>query len=76
MFEETFFNTGELKLRVMRGKSNKSPLLFLHGLGETWRAYKRMMSDLAPDWDTYAIDFRGHGKSDRAETYYMVDYIG
>ncbi|MCG3218210.1 MAG: alpha/beta hydrolase, partial [Candidatus Heimdallarchaeota archaeon] len=37
--------------------------------------FERMMPDLAADWDTYAIDFRGHGKSDRAETYYFSDYM-
>lgn len=50
------------------------PLLAIHGhLGEgaNWAPLARA---LAPEWRVFAIDQRGHGDSDRAETYRPADY--
>lgn len=50
------------------------PLLAVHGhLGEG-AVWAPLAEALAPEWRVIAIDQRGHGDSDRAESYRPVDY--
>jgi len=50
------------------------PLLAIHGhLGEG-AMWAPLAEALAPEWRVIAVDQRGHGDSDRAESYRPVDY--
>ena len=42
-----------------------SPIVLLHGNGEDHTIFDVMTKRLAKDYTVYAIDSRGHGKSDR-----------
>jgi pimeloyl-ACP methyl ester carboxylesterase len=51
------------------------PLLLLHGLGDSWRAFARVAPLLAVQRPVYALDLRGHGRSDKpASGYTVADY--
>src|SRR5687768_11702957 len=51
---------------VEAGNPKGRPLLFIHGLSQSWRAWSRQMfSDLADDFRLVAMDMRGHGLSDK-----------
>lgn len=45
------------------------PLVLLHGLGERASSWDPVRDAFAARFTTYAVDFRGHGGSDRAEAY-------
>ncbi|MEX6633130.1 alpha/beta fold hydrolase [Hyphococcus lacteus] len=42
----------------------KPPLLFCHATGFCASTYKQMLGQLSDQFDVYAIDLRGHGKTD------------
>ena len=51
------------------GAPQSPPVVLLHGLGETSADWDRISSALAVNRAVYAMDLRGHGKSDRTEAY-------
>jgi pimeloyl-ACP methyl ester carboxylesterase len=56
------------------GRPDGPPLLFLHGLGlsrDTWEEGVKRLTDRYQVW---TLDFRGHGHSDRAESYDLEGY--
>jgi pimeloyl-ACP methyl ester carboxylesterase len=58
--------------------SSDSPngILFLHGVTRNWRTFYPLFSELNNECQLTAIDFRGHGKSERTPGSYLVtDYI-
>lgn len=51
------------------------PLLMLHGVTRRWQSFLRVADSLAVRYQLHALDFRGHGKSDRTPGQYrVVDY--
>jgi pimeloyl-ACP methyl ester carboxylesterase len=51
------------------GAPQSPPVVLLHALGETSANWDRIASALAVDHAVYALDLRGHGNSDRTDTY-------
>lgn len=49
------------------------PLLLLHGITDNARTYEPLMAGLDSRFHVYALDFRGHGRSDKPETRYDTD---
>lgn len=55
--------------------SQSAPVLFLiHGVTRRWRDWEPIIPFLSPHWIIFAIDQRGHGQSDRADSYFVLDY--
>ncbi|PYC63042.1 alpha/beta hydrolase [Micromonospora arborensis] len=52
-----------------------TPLLALHGHYNEASAWAPLAEALAPQWRVIALDQRGHGESDRAESYERDDYV-
>lgn len=53
-----------MAVRVFEGHGSGPPLLLLHGLGATGRAYRRLVRDLAPEVGAIVVpDYPGHGRS-------------
>ena len=50
------------------------PLLCLHGVTRGWQSFLPLIPTLALRWQVYALDHRGHGKSERAKGYFAIDY--
>ena len=64
---ERTFDTGELKLHVLEGERNGTPLLLLHGATGCADDWQPLQALLEPHWHIFAVDLRGHGRSDRAQ---------
>jgi pimeloyl-ACP methyl ester carboxylesterase len=65
--------SGKLSLTV--GPATGPPLLLLHGVLRKSADFFPLLAPFAPRWQTYGLDFRGHGKSDRGDAYRVVDYV-
>lgn len=66
---------GSLRLAAsLHGRSDAPPLLFLHGLGLSRDTWEEGATRLMDRYQVWTLDFRGHGHSDRAETYDLVGY--
>jgi pimeloyl-ACP methyl ester carboxylesterase len=49
--------------------------MFLHGISRAARDFAPFWGALSERWELLALDQRGHGKSDRADSYYVRDYV-
>jgi non-heme chloroperoxidase len=58
---------GGVRLHVVEtGNTRGRPILFVHGISQSWLAWRRQMySDLASDYRLVALDLRGHGQSEK-----------
>jgi pimeloyl-ACP methyl ester carboxylesterase len=76
MFEEEKVDVGSLSINVGSGPANGPPLVLLHGVTRSWQDFAPVLASLSTRWHVHAIDFRGHGESDRAAGGYRVmDYV-
>ena len=77
MFVEQLLDTGEVALNVARGPDHGTPLVLLHGVLRRWNDYAPVLAPLAARWQLNVVDFRGHGRSQRAADggYLVVDYV-
>jgi pimeloyl-ACP methyl ester carboxylesterase len=74
MLTEKRFDTG-LTINYAEGPANGSPLVLLHGGTARWQELNPLINELEHHWHVYACDQRGHGKSDRAAAYRVVDFV-
>lgn len=70
--------TGGLKLQYAeQGSFTGTPVIFLHGLSDSWHSYESVFSFLPDNIHAFAISQRGHGDSDRPLTGYTPnDFAG
>lgn len=68
-------NLGPLNINCAESPSTGKPLLLLHGWTARWQEFLPIIPELEKNWHLYAPDFRGHGKSDRAKSYRIQDYM-
>jgi pimeloyl-ACP methyl ester carboxylesterase len=63
---------GGVQLHVVEaGNPGGPPILFVHGLSQSWLSWSRQLdSDLANDCRLVAMDLRGHGLSDKPRDAY------
>jgi 3-oxoadipate enol-lactonase len=54
------------------GPASAPPLLLLHALGENSADWDQVAAALADSWHVYALDLRGHGRSDWPGTYTLA----
>lgn len=58
---------------VATGKGD--PLLFLHGLGGSWKDWTANLPFFPSSYQAMAIDFPGFGNSDKPETDYSIEWL-
>lgn len=65
--EEQFIqlNTGVKLEYVEKGDVTGVPVIFLHGLSDSWHSFESMLPHLPASVHAYAISQRGHGDSER-----------
>jgi pimeloyl-ACP methyl ester carboxylesterase len=51
------------------------PLLFLHGLGGSWKDWAGNLESFRPSYQVMALDFPGFGDSDKPEVDYSIDWL-
>jgi len=70
--QEHSLRIGERTLNYAVGPENGLPLVLLHGVTRCWRDWNPLLDALAERWQVFALDHRGHGRSDRAAPHYRV----
>ncbi|WP_211349400.1 alpha/beta fold hydrolase [Micromonospora pisi] len=70
-----FFAVGGRRLSYLDFGGSGTPLLALHGHYNEASAFAPLAQALAPRWRVIALDQRGHGASDRAESYERDGYV-
>src|SRR5438093_3119992 len=72
--EERSFQTGTLTLNYGVAGAGE-PVLLLHGGSARWQHLEHLVRGLADQWQVYAPDMRGHGRSGRVPgRYRLTDY--
>jgi len=74
MLREWLINTGTVQINVAEGPPSGPPLILLHGLPGRWQEFLPILPGLSLQWHTYALDFRGQGKSGRVPGQYQAKY--
>ena len=74
MLKENLFDTGNVKINFAEGPHSGPPLVLLHGLPSRWQEFLPILPSLCLQWHTYALDFRGQGKSGWAPGQYQSKY--
>ena len=63
---------GDLSLSVSETASDSPTLVMLHGVTRRWQTFLPIAASLAMRHRLTAVDFRGHGRSDRGDDGYAV----
>jgi len=48
-----------------QGEGRGEPIILLHGYSDSWLSFSRVLTPLSRDRRVYALDLRGHGKTDQ-----------
>lgn len=71
-FAEIELATGIRMHYAEQGPANGTPIILLHGYSDSWFSYSLVLSALSRDNRVYALDLRGHGKTDRPTSGYRM----
>lgn len=76
-YPEHTFDTGEVTLNyATTGSADKPALLLVPAQGESWWGYEQAMRLLEADFEVFAVDLRGQGRSTRTPGRYTLDNFG
>jgi pimeloyl-ACP methyl ester carboxylesterase len=74
--EEKMFYATNVGLNFIENGTADTSILLLHGGSSRWQSFEPIIEELAETVHVYAIDLRGHGKSDRVKNEYRLnDYV-
>ena len=71
-----FFKSNNLKLSYLDAGGNGKIIIALHAHWMQALGYNKIATELLPNWRVIALDQRGHGLSDHANSYAREDYLG
>src|SRR5450432_2785199 len=63
-FEHKYANVNGVKIHYVTGGKGE-PLLLVHGFGQNWYMWNRLMPELSKHFTIIAPDLRGVGESDK-----------
>jgi pimeloyl-ACP methyl ester carboxylesterase len=76
-FEEHLVDLGEIFMNyATAGSDDKPALLLVPGQSESWWGYEKAMEILSGDFQIFAVDLRGQGRSSWTPKRYTLDNIG
>lgn len=75
-FEEKKLFTGEININYAAGPNNGPALVLIPGQTVSWENYEKVLEPLSKSFQVFAVDIRGHGKSDWTPGNYSFDTIG
>ncbi|HEY0816048.1 MAG TPA: alpha/beta hydrolase [Pseudonocardia sp.] len=76
-YAEDLFDTGEVRLNhATAGAAERPALLLVPGQTESWWGYEEAVGLLAEDFEVFAVDLRGQGRSTRTPGRYTLDNMG
>ena len=64
-----FIETNGIRLHYLQWGEARPPLIILHGNGHCGGVYQPLAEKLATDFRVLAVDLRGHGLSDKPDSY-------
>ena len=69
---------GRVKLEYAeQGNPNGTPVIFLHGITDSWHSFESVLANLPSSIHAFAISQRGHGDSERPlQNYAPKDFAG
>ncbi|MBN1799758.1 MAG: alpha/beta hydrolase [Spirochaetales bacterium] len=76
MLQSKQCNVNGIRLHYVQGPRNGPPVVLVHGLSDCWQTFLTLIPFLYPYYTIYAPDLRGHGSSDRTDSYKILDYAG
>jgi len=76
-YPERLFDTGEVLINYATiGKSSSPALLLIPGQTESWWGFEAAIDFLRDDFEIFAVDLRGQGRSGRTPGRYTLDNMG
>lgn len=75
-FMEKQLHTGEVKLNYVEGPNNGLALVLIPAQAASWENYQKVLIPLSEKFHVFALDIRGHGKSDWTTGDYTFESIG
>ena len=72
-FEQFYTDTSLGRIHSMVHRGDGRPVVFLHGLGASVRAWKKLVEFLPSDFYACLVDLVGHGLSDAPDIKYTID---
>lgn len=76
-YEEFQCDIGEISINyAVTGSPEKPAIVLLPSQTESWWGYEKAMELLSENFQTYAIDLRGQGRSSRTPGRYTIDNFG
>lgn len=75
MNDITIDNAGVALAASVYGRPDLPPVLLMHGISNSRDVWYDWAVELSDRYRVYAVDFRGHGHSARAERYGIADYV-
>jgi non-heme chloroperoxidase len=65
-------STGVRMQYVEQGPTDGLPVVFLHGVTDSWRSFERVLPLLPAEIHAFALSARGHGDSSRPDRGYLI----
>ena len=62
-----------LTLSYLERAGGSEPLVLLHGITDSAKTYEPLADGISERFKVYALDFRGHGESDKPDSLYDTD---
>jgi pimeloyl-ACP methyl ester carboxylesterase len=76
-FEECVIDLGEVRLNyAAKGDEGRPALLLIPGQSSSWWSYEKVMPVLAEQFQVFAVDLRGQGRSTWTPGRYTLDNFG
>ncbi len=75
MLKENLLTANKMAINFASGQGDRPQILFLHGVTRRWQDFSLVIPHFETDWQVMALDFRGHGRSGRADHYRTIDYV-
>jgi pimeloyl-ACP methyl ester carboxylesterase len=75
MFQELLFDAGGVLINIVQASVSGHPIILLHGAASEWQSFLPLFPVLTRDYQVWAVDLRGHGKSIWVDDgYRLIDY--
>ena len=71
-FGEIQLSTGIRMHFAEQGDAIGEPIIMLHGYSDSWFSFSRVLKPLARERHVFALDLRGHGKTDKSVAGYLM----
>ena len=77
--ESLFFDVRRMRHHVRHWRGDPARrVVLLHGWMDVSASFQFLVDEMSPDWDVYALDWRGYGLTDwgQSDCYWFPDYLG